>query len=116
MCACVRYWPERGVVLNVCFSSEIGLVFFGCRNVLGCLAVMLILQSATKFIQILVVQLFELLVRNILKKTTFSGGVGVGGWAGVNCFVLRSYQFKDNVCTILLPTVGCLAPLPPPPP
>ena len=44
---------KRGVVLSVCFSSEIGLVFYGCRNVLGCLAVMLILQSATKFMQIL---------------------------------------------------------------
>ena len=32
----------------------------------------------------------------------------------VNCFVLRSYPFKDNVYTILLPTVGCFAPLPPP--
>ena len=32
----------------------------------------------------------------------------------MNCFVLRSYPFKDNVYTILLPTVGCFAPLPPP--
>ena len=53
MCACVRYLPERGVVLSVCFSSEDGLVFFGCMNVLGCQAVMLILQSARKLVQIL---------------------------------------------------------------
>ena len=30
----------------------------------------------------------------------------------MNCFILRSYQFKDNVYTILLPTVGCCCLLP----
>ena len=131
MCACVRYWPERGVVLNVCFSSEIGLVFFGCRNVLCCLAgyvnssigdkiysdTLLTSKGELKFAPpspplCNVVRLFELLARTIKKKTTFSGGVR-DGWVGVNCFALRSYPFEDNVYIVLLPTVGCFGPPPP---
>ena len=74
-------------------ALKLVLFFFGCMNVLGCLAVVLNLQSARKLVQILcwlergmklalpspplcnVVQLFDLLLRNI-KKTQLS----VEGW------------------------------------
>ena len=59
-----------------------------------------------------VVQLFDLLVRNIKKNSTFGGGVGV---VGVNCSVLWSYPFKDNVYTICCRLL-VVSPTPFPPP
>ena len=130
MCAYVRYWPERGVALNVCFSSEIGLVFFGCRNVLGCLAVTLILQSATKFIQILCwlqrgneacpsltpsIQYHTAVWatrKKYLKDPTFSGGVGCGRvWIVLFSEVTHLRTMSIQFCCRLLIVSP---PLPPP--
>ena len=103
------------------------MFFFGCMNVLGCLAVVLNLQSARKLVQILcwlergneacpsITPSMQCRAavwptcKKYLKNSTFGGGVGV---VGVNCSVLWSYPFKDNVYK--LPTVGCFPhPLPP---